>query len=191
MQNLIVAVSAVRIIHGCGVLPYATGRISQACRLFAARSMRLMVLCSAAFLIAPAAHANELTSNNVGASAKTAACGRWSGPDASKAVPNLIVSMADLSRFEPTGSINSSTAKPSAYQQTNLPGRGFNNQGYRSTLPLVAPISLTETNYLHWESRLAGTRALVGVNTNGVRPLAEVSYAGWHLPITLYVPSRN
>jgi hypothetical protein len=44
---------------------------------------------------------------------------------------------------------------------------------------------------LHWESRLADTRTPVGVNRGGVRPLAEVNYPGWHLPITLYVPTLH
>lgn len=189
MQNLILAVLAAPIIQGRRLVPYAIERISQARRWFAARSMTAMVLCSATFLIAASAHAEELASSDVGPAAKTAASGSWSRAYAPKLVANLILSMAELSHFEPTSATNSSTAAPSAYQP--LRGRGFNTQAYRSTVPLVSPVSLTETNYLHWESRLADTRTPVGVNSEGARPLAEVNYAGWHLPITLYVPTLH
>jgi hypothetical protein len=182
MQNLTVAISAARIIRGCGVLPYT---ISQARRLFAARSAMLIGLCSATLLIATSAYAKQLGSGDVAAAPKIAASGWWSGADATQPAQNSIVSMADLTRFEPTGSTSSSTAAPGVYQLTNLPSRGFSAPAHRSSLPQVAPISQMETNYLQWELKLVDTLP-VEMNRNGVLPLAEVDYAGWHLPITLY-----
>jgi hypothetical protein len=41
-------------------------------------------------------------------------------------------------------------------------------------------------DYLKWESSMVESQTSVEVNGNGALPLAEVNYAGWRLPITLY-----
>jgi hypothetical protein len=61
---------------------------------------------------------------------------------------------------------------------------------------LVAPVSLSprsilsllQTKYENWETSLADSRSLTHVNGVSVYPLYEISYAGRHLPVTLYIP---
>ncbi|MEA2649241.1 MAG: hypothetical protein QOG61_1676 [Candidatus Binataceae bacterium] len=49
--------------------------------------------------------------------------------------------------------------------------------------------SLLQAGYAMWESSLADSRSLINVNGVSVYPLFQINYAGWHLPITLYISS--
>ncbi|MGH7837928.1 MAG: hypothetical protein ACREQC_08905 [Candidatus Binataceae bacterium] len=58
----------------------------------------------------------------------------------------------------------------------------------------LAPTSFSSrlaSKYLQWEANLADSRSLVNVNGVSVYPLVEINYAGWRLPISLYISSRD
>ena len=61
----------------------------------------------------------------------------------------------------------------------------------RVLLPPGSFPSLLQTKYVTWESSLADSRSLVDVNGVSVYPLLQINYAGWHLPVTLYISSRR
>jgi len=59
----------------------------------------------------------------------------------------------------------------------------------RVSLPPESFLSLLQAKYAIWESSLADSRSLVDVNGVSVYPLLQINYAGWHLPVTLYISS--
>jgi hypothetical protein len=97
MNGVLTIWATARIIYNCGLLPYAMGLISQARRILAARTVTVMVLCSSTSLVAESAHGQDPAVNGIEAP-KTAASS-WSGAGASRPAPNLLLSMADVSRF--------------------------------------------------------------------------------------------
>jgi hypothetical protein len=49
-------------------------------------------------------------------------------------------------------------------------------------------LSVLQSRYVSWESALEDSEPRTNVNGRMVYPLLQVRYAGWHLPITLYIP---
>jgi hypothetical protein len=65
------------------------------------------------------------------------------------------------------------------------------NPGSMAAGSLIFPesfLSLLQSKYMAWESRLEDSEARTNVNGRLVYPLLQVNYAGWHLPVTLYIP---
>jgi hypothetical protein len=57
------------------------------------------------------------------------------------------------------------------------------------SLPPGSFPSVMQAKYAIWQSSLADSRSLVNVNGMSVYPLLQIDYAGWHLPVTLYLSS--
>jgi len=49
-------------------------------------------------------------------------------------------------------------------------------------------LSVLQSKYAAWESRLEDSERPIAVNGRLVYPLLQVNYAGWRLPISLYTP---
>ena len=167
--------------------------------------LAILVLCSTVSLVAATANARELP-----ASASNAAIppsGWWSPVTAESATaPQLPIRIAELAPFEASSSFRTSPAQPTTYRLTeSMDDRSDRLQYYGSTpgarvakpslladpasLPPESLPSLLQARYAMWESSLADSRSLINVNGVSVYPLFQINYAGWHLPITLYISS--
>jgi len=162
--------------------------------------LSILVLCAVS-LVAAIANAQELaapTSNAAGT-----AGGWWSPVRAESATaPHLQISMAELNPFKASDSFRTFPAQRTTYRVTepmdaqiaSLQYIGARDPGPRlladrGSLPAGSFLSLLQAKYAIWESSLADSRSLVDVNGVSVYPLLQINYAGWHLPVTLYLSS--
>jgi hypothetical protein len=139
--------------------------------------LAILVLFSTVSLVAATANAKELP-----ASISKAAIlpnGWWSSVTAESATaPQLPIRIAELAHFEASSGLTLGTrvAKPSLLADP-------------ASLPPGSFLSLMQAKYAMWESSLADSRSLINVNGVPVYPLLRINYAGWHLPVTLYISS--
>ncbi len=163
----------------------------------------ILVLCSIVALVAALANAQELPAST--STAARLASGWWSPERAeSGTAPQLLISMTKLLRFEAPGSFRTPPPQLTGHRP-NEPNAGSIISLQELGSPLEATVaessfladhvspppdsflSLLQTKYTAWESSLSDSRPLTDVNGVSVYPLLPVSYAGWHLPITLYI----
>jgi hypothetical protein len=148
--------------------------------------LSLLVLHAAVLLVAAIANAQELAASTSHATGP--ASGWWSPVRAESATaPQLQISMAELTTFKASDRVTESMDR----QTDSLPD--IDARDARPSLladPSLPPgflLSLLQANYAIWGSSLADPRSLVHVNGGSVCPLLQINYAGWHLPVTLYV----
>jgi hypothetical protein len=159
------------------------------------------VLCLIVPLVATIAKAQELP--DATANATRPASGWWSPAKAESAPePQLAISMAELTHFEASDSFRTFPAQRTTYRVTEPMDVQIASLQYIAardarpslladgvSLPPGSFPSLLQTRYAIWESSLADSRSLVDVNGMSVYPLFQINYAGWHLPVTLYISS--
>jgi hypothetical protein len=159
------------------------------------------VLCLIVPLVATIAKAQELP--DATANATRPASGWWSPAKAESAPePHLAISMAELTHFEASGSFQTFPAQRTTYRVTEPMDAQIASLQYigvgvakpslladRGSLPTGSFLSLLQAKYAAWESSLADSRSLVDVNGVSVYPLLQINYAGWHLPVALYLSS--
>jgi hypothetical protein len=160
--------------------------------------LSILALCAVVSLVAATANAQELASNAVGR-----ASGWWSPIRAKSATaPQLQISMGQLIPIETSDSFRTFPAQRTTYRVTEPIDGQIASLQYiaardarpslladRVSLPPGSFPSLLQTKYVIWESSLAESRSLVDVNGVSVYPLLQINYAGWHLPVTLYISS--
>jgi hypothetical protein len=170
------------------------------CKLTLRRQAGIL-LCSSVSLVAVIASAQERPA----AISDTAglASGWWS-PHGAGAAPQLQISRAELTRFDESDSIGTSSAQPTGDRVAEAMDSSIASLQYfdpalgpRTTTPslwvdLISPptkssLSLLEKRYATWEASLSDSRSLIDVNGVSVYPLFQVDYVGWHLPVTLYI----
>jgi hypothetical protein len=159
------------------------------------------VMCSTICLFAATAYAHALSSNDLPTPAGVASVWCPPGMAASEVDPPLVVSMADSSDFE-AGSLGASIAHSNSDRPPELvhnsilkPGRfglarnepsGEFGSLAQGRSPALESFSLVEAKDSVWESSLPESRSLTNANGLSAEPLLEISYAGWHLPVSLY-----
>ena len=167
--------------------------------------LAILVLCSTVSLVAATANARELPASTSNAAIHSS--GWWSPVAAESAsAPQPPIRIAELAPFETSDSFRTSPAQPTAYRLTesmddrvdSLPYYG-SSPGAKvaepslladpAALPPESFTSLLQARYAMWESSLTDSRSLIDVNGVFVYPLLQIDYAGWHLPITLYISS--
>ena len=158
----------------------------------------LLVQCVAVLLVGAIANAQELAT-----STSRLASGWWSPVRAESATaPQLQISMAELTHFKVSDSFRNSPVPRTAFRMTEpMDGQIASLQGIgsrdarpsllasRVSSPPGSFLSLLQAKYAIWESSLADSRSLVAVNGVSVYPLLQINYAGWHVPVTLYLSS--
>jgi hypothetical protein len=163
--------------------------------------LSILVLCAAVSLVAASANAQELAASS--SNAARPASGWWSPVRAESATaPHLQISMAELNPFKASDSFRTFPAQRTTYRVTepmdaqiaSLQYIGARDPGprllaERGSQPAGSFLSLLQAKYAIWESSLADSRSLVDVNGVSVYPLLQINYAGWHLPVTLYISS--
>jgi hypothetical protein len=88
--------------------------------------------------------------------------------------PQLLISMREPTNLAVSHPFRARVAQPSLLAD-------------RVSAPFGSSVSPSQTNYTMWESELANSRSRVTVDGVSVYPLLQISYAGWHLPVTLYM----
>jgi hypothetical protein len=160
--------------------------------------LSIVALCAAVSLAA-IANAQELDAST--SNAAISASGAWSPVGAvSATAPQLQISMMELIPFKASDSLRTFPAQRRTYRVTEpMDGQitTLLNIGARvarpsvladgDSLPLGNFPSILQAKYTEWESSLADSRSLVEVNGVSVYPLLQINYAGWHLPVTLYI----
>jgi hypothetical protein len=167
--------------------------------------LSLLVLCAAVSLAAAIANAQELAAAT--SNAERPASGWWSPARAKSATaPQLLISRAELTPFAASDRFRPFPARPTTYRVSEpIDGRVASLQNSGSTLrarvarpslladrlspPPGSSLSLLQAKYAIWESSLADSRSPIDVNGVSVYPLLQINYAGWHLPVTLYISS--
>jgi hypothetical protein len=156
-------------------------------------------LCLIVALVATIANAQELPAAT--ASAAAPASGWWSPAKAESATaPQLQISMAELVPFQASDSFRTFRPQRTNYRATESMdgqiaslqyiGAGVARPSLLADLVSLPPaLSLLQAKYATWESSLADSRSLVDVNGVSVYPLLQINYAGWHLPVALYLSS--
>jgi hypothetical protein len=161
----------------------------------------LVVLSVAVSLVAAIANAQELATSTSNASGP--ASGWWSPVRVESATaPQLQISMAEITPFKVSDSLRTFPVPRTTYRMTEpMDGQIDSLQyiGARDARPSLLPdrvslppgsfLSLLQAKYAIWESNLADSRSLVAVNGLSVYPLLQIDYAGWHLPVALYLSS--
>jgi hypothetical protein len=161
----------------------------------------MLALCAVVSLVAASANAQELAAST--SNAARPASGWWSPAKAESAPePRLAISTAELTHFEASDSFRTFPAQRTTYRVTepidaqiaSLQYIGARDAGPslladRGSLPPGSFLSLLQAKYVIWESSLADSRSLVDVNGVSVYPLLQINYAGWHLPVALYLSS--
>jgi hypothetical protein len=159
------------------------------------------VLCLIVSLMATISNAQELAATT--ANAARPASGWWSPAKAESAPePRLAISRAELTHFEASESFRTFPAQRTTYRVTepmdgqiaSLQYIGARDAGPslladRGSVPPGSFLSLLQAKYAIWESSLADSRSIVDINGVSVYPLLQINYAGWHLPVTLYLSS--
>ena len=139
--------------------------------------LAILVLCSTVSLVAVTANAGELPAST--SKAAILPSGWWSPVTAESATtPQPPIRIAELAHFEASSglTLGARVAKPSLLADPAL-------------LPAGSYLSFLQAKYVMWESSLADSRSLINVNGVSVYPLLQINYAGWHLPVTLYISS--
>jgi hypothetical protein len=161
--------------------------------------LSILVLCAAVSLVAAIANAQELAASS--SNAARPASGWWSPVGAESATaPQLLISKAELTHFEASGPFRPPPAQPTTYRVSEpMDGQIASLQylGARVAKPslladrvsLPPALSLPQAKYAIWDSSLRDSRSLIDVNGVSVYPLLQINYAGWHLPVTLYISS--
>jgi hypothetical protein len=129
-----------------------------------------IVACFTIWFAASAAHAQDSLGQQA-ARASTGITTGWWSPETTATAPQITLAAADLSRFRASGLHQTSTQISSPVNNALQPSGSF--------------FSPSQTKYIQPQSLLADTRPLINVNGTLVRPLAQVSYAGWSLPVVL------
>lgn len=128
----------------------------------------------------------------------------WWCPESRQSIPHLQISTGDQIHLSGAELI-SPAPEMANYRSVSLldhsignhPGAGLRLGSQRlDPGPLLeAELSFQATflsplqpNYTAWESWLEDSEPRVNVNGLLVYPLLQVNYAGWHLPISLYIP---
>jgi hypothetical protein len=163
--------------------------------------LAILVLCSTVSLVAAIANARELPAATLNAAIPSS--DRWSPVTAESATaPQLPVRIAELAPFEASRSFRTSPAQPTTYGLTESMDDRIDSRstfGARvaklslladpASLPPESFLSPLQARYATWESSLADSRSPINVNRVSVYPLLQINYAGWHLPVTLYISS--
>jgi hypothetical protein len=160
--------------------------------------LSLLALYAAVLLVAAIANAQEPAASNSNAAGP--ASGWWSPVRAESATaPQLQISMAELITFTASDSFGTFQVPRTTDRVTesmdwqiaslqDIDAREARpNLLAGPSLPPGSPLSLLQAKYAEWESRLADSRTPVDVNGLSVYPLLQINYAGWHLPVTLYL----
>ena len=155
------------------------------------------VLCLIVSFVATISNAQELPAAT--ANAAGPASGWWSPVRAESATaPQLQISMAELIPLKASDSLRTFPAQRTTYRETepkdaqiaSLQNFGARDAGPSLLADRVSPPpapSLLQARYAIWESSLADSRSSVDVNGVSVYPLLQINYAGWHLPVALYL----
>jgi hypothetical protein len=170
--------------------------------------LSMLVLCSAVSLVAAIANAQELELDALTSNAARSASGWWSPARAESATaPRLPIRMVELTPFDASGSIRTLSAQQTTHRVNESMDGSLANFEYfgltlrvrngapsllggdRVSLPPGSSLSLLRAKYAIWESSLADSRSLTNANGVSVHPLLQINYAGWHLPVTLYISS--
>ena len=163
------------------------------------RYILCIIVLSAVFSLVAIANAQELAASP--SNAASPASGWWSPATADSATaPQLLISMAELTPLEAPDSFRTFPAQRTTYRVTEPMDGQIASLQYiaardarpslladRVSLPPGSFPSLLQAKYAIWESSLAESRSLVDVNGVSVYPLLQINYAGWHLPVTLYI----
>jgi hypothetical protein len=155
-------------------------------------------------MLAPIANAQDVPAST--SNAGGFASGWWSPvKDESAIAPQLLISLAELTHFE-VSSFRPSSSRPTTHRVGEpINGQIARRQYFRRELRVrtftpsllaesVSPtsgslLSLLQARYAMWQSSLEDSRSLVDVNGVSVYPFLQINYAGWQLPVTLYVSS--
>ena len=161
--------------------------------------LSVLALCAAVSLVAASASAQELAAST--SNAARPASGWWSPATAESATePQLQISMAEFIPFKTSESARSFRVGRTTYRVPESTGGDIASShdiGARVARPnLLAGLvslppapSLLQARYAEWESSLGDSRSPVDVRGASVYPLLQINYAGWHLPVTLYLTS--
>jgi hypothetical protein len=161
--------------------------------------LSILVLCAAVSLVAASANAQELAASS--SNAARPASGWWSPVRAESATaPQLLISKAELTHFEASGPFRPPPAQPTTYRVSEpmdgqiaslqyLDARVAKPSLLADHVSLPPALSLLQAKYAIWDSSLTDSRSLIDVNGVSVYPLLQINYAGWHLPVTLYISS--
>ena len=161
--------------------------------------LSILVLCAAVSLVAASANAQELAASS--SNAARPASGWWSPVRAESATaPQLLISKAELTHFEASGPFRPPPAQPTTYRVSEpmdgqiaslqyLDARVAKPSLLADRVSLPPALSLPQAKYAIWDSSLTDSRSLIDVNGVSVYPLLQINYAGWHLPVTLYISS--
>jgi hypothetical protein len=148
-------------------------------------------------LVATIANAQELPAATTNAAGP--ASGWWSPAKAESAsAPQLQISMAELTHFKASDSFRTFPPERTNYRVTEpmdgqiaslqYVGAGVARPSLLADLVSLPPApSLLQARYATWESSLADSRSPVDVRGVSVYPLLQINYAGWHLPVALYM----
>jgi hypothetical protein len=164
----------------------------------------MIVACLVGSLTSTIAYSQELPSDASTWGAARFPTAWWSPENAqSETAPQLVMSMTAPTDLKASDSIRTAGAQPNSDRQTEateaaiagFPHFGLMDGSFVKPNLLTDRVSLAPTSaflqseYSTWESSLANSRSLSGVNGVPVYPLLQVSCGGWQLPVTLYTSS--
>jgi hypothetical protein len=165
----------------------------------------VILLCAIVCLPASAAHAQQLTADDFSASRDIG--NTWWSPqriEPGGMMPHLRISIGDQIGLSNT-KLSPSTSEAVIYRSISQPDNPIGNQSISKSRfetqrvtagsmvegEMLFPesfLSAVQSRYVSWESELEDSRSRTNVNGRSVYPLLQVRCAGWHLPITLYIP---
>jgi len=146
----------------------------------------------------------EITRDAATVDAASSSSGWWPPQKAgSETAPQLVLSMAEPTDLMALDSLRIAGPQQNIDRQTEateaaiagFPHFGLMDGSFVKRNLLTDRVSLAPTSaflqseYSTWESSLANSRSLTGVNGIPVHPLLQVNCAGWQLPVTLYTSS--
>jgi hypothetical protein len=166
----------------------------------------VILLCTIVCLPASAAHAQQLSAGDFSASGDIGNTW-WSLQriEPGGVTPHFRISIGDQIRLSNT-KLSPSTSEAAIYRSISQPDNPVGNQSIsksRSETQRVTAgsivegemllpesfLSVLQSRYVSWESELEDSEPRTNVNGRMVYSLLQVRCAGWHLPITLYIPS--
>jgi hypothetical protein len=160
--------------------------------------LSILVLCSAVSLVAALANAQELAAST--SNAARPASGWWSPVRAESATaPPLLISKAELTHFGPFRPAPAQPTTDRVTKPTDGQLASLQYSGARVAKPslladhvsLPPALTLPQAKYAIWGPSLADSRPLMNVSGVSVYPLLQINYAGWRLPVTLYISSLH
>jgi hypothetical protein len=163
-------------------------------------------VCGATCLPVSTVHAQQLSSSDFSTTSREIGNGWWS-PErtaSTEVIPHLQVSMVDQTRLS-TSKLLPPTSETGNYRSISQADSWIGNQptfqlrremqlenpGSMAEGELLYPesvLSVLQSKYASWESNLEDSGPRTNVNGLVVYSLLQINYAGWHLPISMYIP---